>query len=295
MKQEKSFNTCEIVQDLLPLYIDEACSEESKKVVEGHVEECSKCHKYIEQLKSSIIENSFSEESEHIIANHKRKIRNLMIGIGCLCIVVSVLIMSLGWIFIQSFDSIAEEYMTIKTEEYGNWDGHIEGEREYLESGLYIFPEQIDMAKEAKYYYYCSNDNSSISQYLIYTEVTYSEEDYMKEKERLANTKCQVKLSPAEGSVTNSVLYSEELFAYPAYIAVYSSNLSYEYALIDEQEERIIYVYMQMKDGNEVLPKEFLPLEYQGKDMYEENSWDNVNIYFGKDKYGDYSYFMDAF
>lgn len=295
MNREKKENTCGIVQDLLPLYVDEACSEESKSVISEHVKVCKDCQNYMMQLKNPMLEQSFSQESEHIIANHKRKIKNLIIGIASLCVVISVLVMSLGWLFLQTFESINEEYMTIKTEDYGNWDGHIEGERQYLQSGLYIFPEKINTAKDSNYYYYCSYDNSSISKYLILAEVSYEEEVYLKEKERLAGIQCQVQLSPSEGSITNKISYSETLFSYPAYIATYASNLSYEYALLDEEEQKIIYVYLQLKDGNGVLPEEYLPLEYQGKDMYEKNSWDNINIYFGKDKNGDYAYFMDRY
>ena len=193
------------------------------------------CQNYMMKLKNPMLEQSFSQESEHIIANHKRKIKNLIIGIASLCVVISVLVMSLGWLFLQTFESINEEYMTIKTEDYGNWDGHIEGERQYLQSGLYIFPEKINTAKDSNYYYYCSYDNSSISKYLILAEVSYEEEVYLKEKERLAGIQCQVQLSPSEGSITNKISYSETLFSYPAYVATYASNLSYEYALLDEE------------------------------------------------------------
>lgn len=32
---------CSIIQDLLPLYVDEICSEESKNIVEDHLSQCS--------------------------------------------------------------------------------------------------------------------------------------------------------------------------------------------------------------------------------------------------------------
>lgn len=37
---------CNLIQDLLPLYRDGVCSEESKKVVEKHLSECSCCKEY---------------------------------------------------------------------------------------------------------------------------------------------------------------------------------------------------------------------------------------------------------
>lgn len=44
---------CNIVKDLIPLYIDGCCSEESKKVVEDHIRECDDCKKLLEDMKSS--------------------------------------------------------------------------------------------------------------------------------------------------------------------------------------------------------------------------------------------------
>ena len=46
--------TCDIIQDLLPLYCDNACSEESKKVVEAHIQECKQCRDDLSQMKMEI-------------------------------------------------------------------------------------------------------------------------------------------------------------------------------------------------------------------------------------------------
>ena len=44
---------CDIVKDLIPLYIDGCCSEESEKAVEEHIRNCSDCKKLLEDMKSS--------------------------------------------------------------------------------------------------------------------------------------------------------------------------------------------------------------------------------------------------
>ena len=58
-------------------------------------------------------------------------------------------------------------------------------------------------------------DYHSISQYLIYAAVTYPEDTYKNEVERIANTKCNVRwsVSDAGNTVTNSVEYTKKLFA----------------------------------------------------------------------------------
>lgn len=43
---------CNIVKDLIPLYIDECCSEESKNAVEEHIKVCDECRKLFEDMKA---------------------------------------------------------------------------------------------------------------------------------------------------------------------------------------------------------------------------------------------------
>ena len=45
---------CDIVKDLMPLYIDDLLSENSKKFVEDHINSCESCKKYYEKLSSEI-------------------------------------------------------------------------------------------------------------------------------------------------------------------------------------------------------------------------------------------------
>ena len=37
---------CSMIQDLLPLYLDGVCSEESKMIIQQHLSTCSTCQKY---------------------------------------------------------------------------------------------------------------------------------------------------------------------------------------------------------------------------------------------------------
>ena len=41
---------CSLIQDLLPLYHDGVCSEESSKIIENHLSECSSCKDYYNSL-----------------------------------------------------------------------------------------------------------------------------------------------------------------------------------------------------------------------------------------------------
>lgn len=44
---------CGIIKDLLPLYIDDVCNNESRQAVENHLAECEACRKYHEAMKAT--------------------------------------------------------------------------------------------------------------------------------------------------------------------------------------------------------------------------------------------------
>lgn len=44
---------CNIVKDLIPLYIDGCCSEESEKIVKEHIDTCDECKKLFEDMNSA--------------------------------------------------------------------------------------------------------------------------------------------------------------------------------------------------------------------------------------------------
>lgn len=46
--------SCDIVQDLLPLYYDDVCSEDSKKMVEKHLLFCDSCQKELDRIQDEI-------------------------------------------------------------------------------------------------------------------------------------------------------------------------------------------------------------------------------------------------
>ena len=41
--------SCNVIQDIMPLYVDEIVSEDTKKLVEEHLKECEDCRKEMEK------------------------------------------------------------------------------------------------------------------------------------------------------------------------------------------------------------------------------------------------------
>ncbi|MGC6769406.1 zf-HC2 domain-containing protein [Enterococcus sp. LJL51] len=44
--------SCEVIRDLLPLYAENVCSEESRSIVEEHLADCAQCRIELEQMEA---------------------------------------------------------------------------------------------------------------------------------------------------------------------------------------------------------------------------------------------------
>lgn len=64
---------CEILQDLLPLYVDGACSESSSKMIKEHLETCPECKALYEKLCAITGEDLLKAEMVGVVANHEKK------------------------------------------------------------------------------------------------------------------------------------------------------------------------------------------------------------------------------
>ena len=47
--------SCNVIGDLLPLYVDGAVSEDTKKLVEEHLAECEECKKAAEEMGKELV------------------------------------------------------------------------------------------------------------------------------------------------------------------------------------------------------------------------------------------------
>lgn len=89
---------CEIMEDLLPLYEDNVCSDQSKRAVEEHLLECERCRKLIENTHKIPILNIEPEKpaADKVVAKSFRKIRQRW-WVSVLLILIIVPLVFLGW------------------------------------------------------------------------------------------------------------------------------------------------------------------------------------------------------
>ena len=73
---------CDVIRDLLPLYADEACSLQSRALVEEHLGECPECSSMLQRLREDEIETDLLEETESVISYAVRRFRRRSAAVG---------------------------------------------------------------------------------------------------------------------------------------------------------------------------------------------------------------------
>lgn len=92
---------CNVIQDLLPSYIDKISSEETNKLIEKHLSTCKDCsltlknmNKYVEK-KKDILLNKQNEELDYLKKYRKNKIMTVIFAIVLtLCIILCLYLIS---------------------------------------------------------------------------------------------------------------------------------------------------------------------------------------------------------
>lgn len=103
---------CEVIRDLLPLYVDDACSEETRRMVDEHLQACPDCANMLKELQSNEIEEDLKEEKNEVIRYQAKRFKRRSAAVGSLiaglfmipivvCLIVNVCTgAGLGWFFI---------------------------------------------------------------------------------------------------------------------------------------------------------------------------------------------------
>ena len=73
---------CGLVRDLLPLYRDHVCGEESRRIVEEHLQECGDCMRLSEQMKDGSVERLLAQEANGVLEHHRKKEKRAAVTAG---------------------------------------------------------------------------------------------------------------------------------------------------------------------------------------------------------------------
>lgn len=97
--------SCEVIQDLLPLYVDQICSEHSKCLVEEHLRECEKCRNVIADTHSvpNMIIQPEEQKKDKIVTIGLKKVRRRWV----LSLIAVLMIIPLYFLFVMGYNQIS--------------------------------------------------------------------------------------------------------------------------------------------------------------------------------------------
>lgn len=75
-------SNCDIIRDLLPLYADDVCSDESRRMVDEHLEGCADCANMLKQLRTEEIEADLKEEKNEVIRYQAKRFKRRSATVG---------------------------------------------------------------------------------------------------------------------------------------------------------------------------------------------------------------------
>ena len=87
---------CHVIQDLLPLYHDRVCSEETARLVEDHLAQCDQCRNYLNDLDEDLLLGEPIENTKPLrdVGKRIRRMKYLAFGLGLLA---AAAVIFLGW------------------------------------------------------------------------------------------------------------------------------------------------------------------------------------------------------
>ena len=134
--------TCDMIQDLLPLHLDGACSEESKKAIETHLSECSDCKEFYTAMREADgmeIDTHSAEQERQKAASFqtvkKKLLRKQIITAATFVAILFVIVSATISILKCAIDVVEYENNISVSMADGNLMGRLQGSRIYQMSG----------------------------------------------------------------------------------------------------------------------------------------------------------------
>ena len=74
--------SCDMIQDLLPLYCDDICSADTKEIVAEHLAQCAACQAIYKQMKDEGVAQRFQMERDNVVLRHNKQVKRKSVTVG---------------------------------------------------------------------------------------------------------------------------------------------------------------------------------------------------------------------
>lgn len=95
--------TCNVIRDLMPLYVDDVLSEDTKELVDEHLKSCKQCQTELEKMRKPVALPDFKmaqKQDVELIKGMHQKLRRKRIGIVMLSIFITTVVVFGGFYFL---------------------------------------------------------------------------------------------------------------------------------------------------------------------------------------------------
>lgn len=144
---------CDMIQDLLPLYVDGVATEASRQAVEEHLPTCGACQEYYEALLSRepFAEKTHNDQEDKKMADSLKKVKDKLdkkMKLTILCAVAAVVVLLGGYylLFQAPIKNIDLEDITIAVETYTTKEIATMGSVDAGDTQVTISADEVDLS-----------------------------------------------------------------------------------------------------------------------------------------------------
>ncbi|QSB09560.1 zf-HC2 domain-containing protein [Lysinibacillus fusiformis] len=172
---------CTIIQDILPLYIDGVVSQDTKEMVDQHLQHCEKCQKEYETMKRNLYIPA--ENKAPIIQKINKKWRKKKVIISFASIFATAIILLGAYLLIFYYERVipySKELFKIEMQNDNQLVSHYYGKSYATFHGTHPSPFEIDGEKKnVSFIFYTETIADSPSRSLTNNEKNLNEQDYI--------------------------------------------------------------------------------------------------------------------
>lgn len=173
---------CNVIQDILPLYLDNAVSEDTAKMVEEHLHTCKECMEYKKKMEADIVVTENNEGKKLLRKINGRIRKKIVISVAAAIAALAALIV--GGIYVYKWMQV-NRLVKLKTDEMSfNYmaSPYIADDLEYLKRNDICDISDVYITGNSEDYLYMtydiSYDNKSLSDVKVYKKLISSSGRY---------------------------------------------------------------------------------------------------------------------
>lgn len=172
---------CSIIQDILPLYVDEVVSQDTKEMIEEHLIYCKKCQKEYEVMRRELFIPA--ENKASIFKKINKKWRNKKMKISIVSALTTAIFLFGAFAYVVYYERVipySEDLIKIKMQNDNQLVSHYYG-KDY--AGYHeMLPKSLEIDGEKKnvsFIFYTKTFAESPSRSLINNEKNHTKQDYI--------------------------------------------------------------------------------------------------------------------